>query len=81
MPATFEKTVCPISRERFAEVARALKVRVGDEAILALPKNFSTWSLGFYANQKVTLNIGGEPVVVQLQIQATLVGSKDLPRE
>ena len=73
------KTYCPITRAQFTTVAKVLTVKVGDRDFLALPKEFSTGSLGWNVNDKITLDIGGTPVVVQVGMNLTLVGSKDLP--
>jgi hypothetical protein len=49
--------------------------------MLADVKEFSTGSLGWYLNGKATLEIDGKPVQVQIGLNLTLVGSKDLPKE
>jgi hypothetical protein len=81
MPATFERTVCPVGRGEFREKARSMQVRLGETALVAAVKEFSTGSLGFYASQKVPVLVGGVEVVAQVQVTVTLVGSKDLPKE
>lgn len=74
------KTTCPITREQFATHARTLKATLADVP-LALPvKEFSTGSLGWYANGKTTVEIDGQIVSVQYGVTMTIVGSKELPR-
>jgi hypothetical protein len=68
-----------VSREEFRAKARAIQVKVGEGALVAGVKEFSTGSLGFYASQKVPMMIGDKEVLAQVQVTVTLVGSKDLP--
>jgi len=42
-------------------------------------KEFSTGSLGWYLNTKTTIEVDGKPVVVQIGLNLTIVGSKELP--
>jgi hypothetical protein len=73
---------CPISRAQFAAKAPAnLPCTIDGQPINATPKTFSTGSLGFYANGKVTLKIGGVLVPCQVSLSITAIGSKDLPQE
>jgi hypothetical protein len=73
------KKECPISRKHFKEHASALTLSIAGNAVVAQVKEFSTGSLGWYANGKVTLEVGGEKVTVQVGITLTVVGSKELP--
>jgi hypothetical protein len=77
-----KKTTCPISRAEFWEKAEDLKVSInGQEAIFAEKKGFSTGSLGWYLNGKTTVEIGGKRVAVQIGLNLTIVGSKELPED
>ena len=79
MPAT-AKTVCPISRETFrAKAPRSLPVTVNGKPLAAEYKEFSTGSMGWFLGGKVTLEVDGVPVTVQVGLNLTLVGSKELP--
>ena len=52
----------------------------GGKALLALdPKEFSTGSVGYNANGKITLPCNGKPVTFQVSMNLTAVGSKDFP--
>jgi hypothetical protein len=73
------KTVCPITREEFRQHARDLAATIEGKPLVIEVKEFSTGSLGFYANGKVTLEINGKRVTFQLGLSLTAVGSKDLP--
>ena len=76
-----KKTSCPISRAEFAAHAKPVTVQIGDKTYTAVPKEFSTGSLGWNINDKITLDIGGKLVTVQIGMNLTVVGSKDLPRD
>jgi hypothetical protein len=78
--AMAKKTSCPITRAEFAAQARTVTVQIGDKTYTAVPKEFSTGSLGWNINDKITIEIGGKPVTVQIGMNLTVVGSKDLPR-
>lgn len=75
-----KKTSCPISRAEFAANAKPVTVQIGDKTYTAVPKEFSTGSLGWNINDKVTIDIGGKLVTVQIGMNLTVVGSKDLPK-
>ena len=59
----------------------AFTIQIGDQTLSADPKKFSTGSVGFFANGKVTLTIGGKPVKMQANLTLTAVGSKEWPEE
>ena len=44
-------------------------------------KEFSTGSLGWYLNGKATIDVGGTSVTVQIGMNMTIVGSKELPKD
>ena len=77
-----KKTSCPITRPEFRKNAKPLPVSInGQPPILAEVKEFSTGSLGWYLNGKTTIEVGGTMVSVQIGMNLTVVGSKELPRE
>jgi hypothetical protein len=78
MPA---KTTCPISRAEFHAQAKQVTVKINDTPFVADPREFSTGSLGWNINGKMTIDIGGKMVSVQVGMNLTIVGSKDLPKE
>ena len=75
------KTTCPISRKHFSENAKPLEVKIGEQTFLCDVKEFSTGSLGWYLNGKMVVNVGGTPVSVQIGMNLTIVGSKELPKD
>ncbi len=53
----------------------------GSPPLLAEVKEFSTGSLGWYLNSKATIDVGGTLVTVQIGLNLTIVGSKELPKD
>jgi hypothetical protein len=76
-----KKTHCPISRDDFRAAARPLAVTIAGVPLSAEVKEFSTGSLGWYLNGKTTVEVNGTPVAVQIGLNLTIVGSKELPRD
>lgn len=74
-----KKTYCPISRAQFRTKAKPVKVVIEGKEQDAEVKEFSTGSLGWYLNSKITLQIDGVNVPVQIGLNLTIVGSKELP--
>jgi len=74
-----KKTVCPISRADFLAKAKPVNITIDGAAMVAPPREFSTGSLGWNLNNKTTMDIGGTMVTVQIGMNITLVGSKELP--
>jgi len=75
-----KKTSCPITRADFHAHAKPVSVVVNNVPLIAEVKEFSTGSLGWYLNGKTSIEINGKPVSVQIGMNLTIVGSKDLPR-
>lgn len=83
-------TKCPITREQFATKAPShVRVRFGNLGegqegqavdLIAMRKEFESGSLGYYLGDKITLMVDGVPVKVQVGLNMTVVGSKELPR-
>jgi len=76
-----KKTSCPVTRGDFLSQAKPVVVKIGDVPLTAEVKEFSTGSLGWYLNGKTTIEVGGVPVSVQIGMNLTVVGSKELPKE
>jgi hypothetical protein len=75
------KTVCPINHRQFREHAKAIEVVINGTHLQAPVKEFSTGSLGWYLNGKMSVTIDGKTVPVQIGLNLTIVGSKDVPKE
>lgn len=75
------KTTCPISRKEFLEKAKAVEVVIDGTKMIAAAREFSTGSLGWNISNKMTIMIGDTPVTVQVGLNLTVVGSKELPKE
>ena len=75
------KTICPISRDQFKHGARPVEVTISGQRMDAPVKLFKTGSLGWYLNKRITVDVAGQPVEVQVGLNLTIVGSKDLPQD
>lgn len=75
------KTVCSITRAIFRMHApRSIPAVVNGKEIEVEYKEFSTGSLGWYANGKTSVMIDGKSVPCQVQVSVYVIGSKELPR-
>jgi hypothetical protein len=74
-----KKTTCSISRADFRTKAKPVTVTINQVPLQAEVKEFSTGSLGWYLNGKTMIDVGGTPVSVQIGMNLTIVGSKELP--
>jgi hypothetical protein len=75
------KTTCPVTRAEFMEKAQPVEVVINGNSQMAEVKEFSTGSLGWYLNNKTNIKVGDKLVTVQIGMNLTIVGSKELPRE
>lgn len=75
------KAALPITRELFRASARPVTVVINGKEMTAAPKEFSTGSLGWNINEKIRVEVGGHSVTVQVGLNLTIVGSKDLPQD
>lgn len=75
------KTTCPVSRQHFKEHAKPVEVVIDGTKMQAMNREFSTGSLGWNISSKMTIQVGGTPVTVQVGLNLTIVGSKDLPKD
>jgi hypothetical protein len=76
-----KKTRCPITRDQFRAGAKPLTVTIAGVPLAAEVKEFSTGSMGWYLNGKTLVEVDGTPVAVQIGLNLTIVGSKELPRD
>lgn len=74
------KTNCPVTRAEFVEKAQPVEVTINGVPLIADVKEFSTGSLGWYLNGKSTIKVGEKNVSVQIGLNLTVVGSKELPQ-
>ena len=74
------KTTCPITRQQFRDGAKPVDVTIAGAPMLADPREFSTGSLGWYLNSKSVVDVNGVKVTVQVGLNLTIVGSKELPK-
>ncbi|HKB01426.1 MAG TPA: hypothetical protein VKD90_04360 [Gemmataceae bacterium] len=75
------KTTCPITRDQFRQGAKPVEVTINGTPMLADAREFSTGSLGWYLNGKTVVDVNGQKVTVQVGVNLTIVGSKELPKD
>jgi len=76
-----KKTNCPISRQEFRTSAKTVTITINNVPLQAEVKEFSTGSLGWYLNGKTSIDVGGTLVSVQIGMNLTIVGSKELAKD
>lgn len=76
-----KKTSCPVTRREFVDKAEPIEYTIAGVPLIAEVKEFSTGSLGWNTNGKITLKVGEKNVTVQVGLNLTIVGSKDLPQD
>ena len=69
-----------ITREQFRAAAKPVKVVINGKEFDVAKKEFSTGSLGWYLNGKANVKVGEKSVSVQIGMNLTIVGSKELPK-
>jgi hypothetical protein len=74
------KSACPVTRAEFHRDAQPVEVIVNGIPMTAEVKEFSTGSLGWYLNGKANVKVGDKSVSVQIGMNLTIVGSKELPK-
>ena len=72
---------CTITRATFHAHAQPQQLTLGDQLLAAMPREFSTASLGWFANGKAFLEVNGQRVPCQVSCTVTVIGSKDLPKD
>src|SRR3954468_18578231 len=75
------KSSLPITRQQFRDTAKPVTVVINGKEFKVPRKEFSTGSLGWYLNEKMDVEIDGVDVKVQIGLNLTIVGSKDLPQD
>lgn len=75
------KTVSPFNLEEFRGKARDLVVTIDGQNRIGKVKCFSTGSYGWHFNEKITVIIDNQPIVVQCNCSLVVVGSKPEDRE
>jgi hypothetical protein len=73
---SFNKTVCPLTRDQFVAKAQSVEVHINGVPVLAEVKEFKTGSFGWHFGDKVTLKVGDTLVKVQVGLTLTCIGSK-----
>ncbi|MFA7677089.1 MAG: hypothetical protein WCY34_02845 [Candidatus Omnitrophota bacterium] len=71
---------CPLSRQEFLEHATPIELTINGVPMTAGVKEFSTGSLGYNLTGKLAVVVNGKAVTLQLGVNMTVIGSKDLPQ-
>ena len=69
---------CKVTRQQFRSDAQPVQVILNGVPLQAFPKEFKTGSLGWFVNGKMSVTVGGVPVTVQVGVNLTIVGSKEV---
>jgi hypothetical protein len=69
---------CPIAREDFKRSAKAVTISINGMPQAAVPMEFKTGSFGWNLNGKATIEVDGVPVPVQVGMNLTVIGSKEV---
>src|SRR5438445_3218301 len=70
-----------LTREQCRTAAPPVKVVINGKDFDVAKKEFSTGSLGWYLNDKMDIEVDGVKVKVQIGMNLTIVGSKELPQD
>lgn len=76
-----KKAECPVSRAHFRQHAKPIVASINGQSVTLEVKFFDTGSVGFFAGERIKLDVGGVIVPFQLGINLTAIGSKQLPKE
>ncbi len=71
------KTACPIDRAEFKQHAAPVSFEIAGTQVTAEPREFSTGSFGWYFTGKVSIEVNGKKLPVQVGCNLTVVGSKE----
>jgi hypothetical protein len=74
------KSASPLSRTQFIDKAEPVKVVINGQELTADKREFSSGSFGWYYNGKITVQVDGKPLSVQVGLNLTVVGSKEAER-
>src|SRR5262245_34047845 len=75
------KDSCPNPRQQFRPGAKPVEVTINGAPMPADAREFSTRSLGWYLNGKTVVDVNGQKVTVQVGVNLTIVGSKELQKD
>jgi hypothetical protein len=68
----------PITKEEFVKDGKNFQVEIAGNTIVLELVEFSTGSLGWRANAKVSVKVGDKVLPAQLGLNMTIIGSKPL---
>jgi hypothetical protein len=68
-----------MTREQFGQSAKPVSVLIGESPIFAVPKRFSTGSVGWNANGKMQIVVNGEALEIQVGVNLIVINTKNQP--
>lgn len=74
------KSNCPVTHAEFINEAKSVEITVNGIPRTAEVKEFSTGLLGWDLHGKTNVKVGDKSVSVQIGMNLTIVGSKELPK-
>ena len=70
-----------MTRKDFTSAAQPIDVTIAGQTLQAVPRQFSTGSVGFHLNGQVTVQLpGGETARLQVNGNLVVVGSREWPQ-
>ena len=66
-------------KSAFKDTAQPVATTIAGQPLAAEPKVFSTGSVGFFLNGKITITVNGQPLRFQVSGSLTAIGSKEWP--
>lgn len=75
------KSSLALTRDQFRTAAQPVAVVINGREFKVPKKEFSTGSLGWYLSDKMDVTIDGVDVKVQIGLNLTIVGSKEIPAD
>lgn len=70
------KTVCATTKEAFLEKAKLIEFKIGEATVTIDPREFTSGSFGWNANQKIAIKVDGKMLPCQLGMNIIVIGSK-----
>lgn len=71
------KQKCKITRKQFADGAKPITIKIGNQEIHLNPREFTTGSFGWRADGKFPVDVNGTAVMTTLNLNLITLGSKD----
>lgn len=67
----------PVTRDQFKKGAKPMMAKIGDVPVAVMPREFSTGTLGWFANGATVIEVDGVPCKVTYSVQLYIANSKE----